>query len=199
VKDNPTIRGQDFRCAKGGRKRGERVKRQTGTRMTDAPMKCESFELTTTPGGSKSKSRLTTMSWLDHQHYHIIDSQPEIGKISLRDVYNEIARVRKERLDESWTRNGQYGTMAAMSTSIYRACVGVTRVIFIDATYRTNRYNMRPIHFLAVTPIGRTASIAMCFVTAETETMYRIAVSQSKGLVMGAAKAEVFLTETIPP
>jgi hypothetical protein len=37
--------------------------------------------------------------------------------------------------------------------------------------------NMPLIHFLAV-----TASIAMCFVAAETETMYRIAVSQFKDL-----------------
>jgi hypothetical protein len=35
----------------------------------------------------------------------------------------------------------------------------------------------------------------MCFVAAETETMYRIAVSRFKGLVMGAAKAEVFLRD----
>jgi hypothetical protein len=51
------------------------------------------------------------------------------------------------------------------------------------------------IHFLAVTPIGRTASIAMCFVASESETMHRIAVSQFKDLVMGDARVEVFLTD----
>jgi len=34
---NPMIRRQDFRCAKGGNRRGEEVKRQTGTRMTECP------------------------------------------------------------------------------------------------------------------------------------------------------------------
>jgi hypothetical protein len=35
----------------------------------------------------------------------------------------------------------------------------------------------------------------MCFVATETETMYRIAVSQFKGLIIGAAKVEIFLTD----
>ena len=35
----------------------------------------------------------------------------------------------------------------------------------------------------------------MCFVASESETMYRIAVSQFKDLVMGDARVEVFLTD----
>jgi MULE transposase-like protein len=40
-------------------------------------------------------------------------------------------------------------------------------VILIDATYRTNRCNMPLLHFMAVTAVGRTTSIALCFLPAE--------------------------------
>ena len=106
------------------------------------------------------------------------------------------------------TKNGQSTTVQTVmaistsSSSPLRKLSSLPRrhqtspdVIFIDATYRTNRYNMPLIHFLAVTPIGRTASIAMCFVASESETMHRIAVSQFKDLVMGDARVEVFLTD----
>jgi len=68
-------------------------------------------------------------------------------------------------------------------------------VIFIDATYRTNRYNMPLIHFMAVTGIGKTVSIAMCFVASESEPMYRRAVSMFRQLIIGSVKIEVFLTD----
>ena len=68
-------------------------------------------------------------------------------------------------------------------------------IILIDATYRTNRYNMPLIHFMVVTAIGRAASIGMCFVRSETEPVYRQAVKTFKELVMGNAKVEVFLTD----
>jgi MULE transposase domain len=45
------------------------------------------------------------------------------------------------------------------------------------------------IHFLVITAIGKTVSIAMCFVAAETEVMYQRAVASFE------AKIEVFLTD----
>jgi transposase-like protein len=68
-------------------------------------------------------------------------------------------------------------------------------VVFIDATYQTNRYNMPLVHFLAVTSIGATTSVAMCFVTSENEQMYRWAVDALKELVLSEAKVQVFLSD----
>ena len=145
----------------------------------------------------------------------ILEQTPE-SLITLRDVYNEIARGRKERLgdltpievlvmelqyDEEWAvhyctdGDGHINLLFFAPQEAIELAQASPDVIFIDATYRTNRYNMPLIHFLAVTPIGRTASIAMCFIASESETMYRIAVSQFKDLVMGDARVEVFLTD----
>jgi MULE transposase domain len=60
-------------------------------------------------------------------------------------------------------------------------------VAFIDATYRTNRYNMPPIHFMVVTSYRKTVRV-MCFVASEEEAMYSRAVKAFKTLVMGDAK-----------
>jgi MULE transposase domain len=45
-------------------------------------------------------------------------------------------------------------------------------LILIDVTYRTNWYNMSLLHFIAVTAIGRTTSIVLCFLPAEIELTY---------------------------
>jgi hypothetical protein len=48
---------------------------------------------------------------------------------------------------------------------------------------------------MAVTAVGRTTSIALCFLPAENETTYRKAIHAFKDLVMGDIKIEVFLTD----
>ncbi len=48
---------------------------------------------------------------------------------------------------------------------------------------------------MAVTGIGKTVSIAMCFVASESEPMYRRAVSMFRQLIIGSVKIEVFLTD----
>ena len=68
-------------------------------------------------------------------------------------------------------------------------------VILIDATYRTNRYNMPLLHFLGVTAINTTFSIAFCFLSAENEGMYDLGVKAFKEKVLGNAPVEVFLTD----
>jgi hypothetical protein len=243
-KDNPTIRRQDFKCAKGGRKRGEGVKRQTGTRMTECPYEVrvlrtdygtwtvqvkepshnhELVEPSAFPyhrrptEDQKTRIRSLHASGVGPRFIvaSILEQTPE-SLISLRDVYDEIARGRKERLgdltpievlvmelqyDEEWAvhyctdGDGHINLLFFAPQEAIELAQASPDVIFIDATYRTNRYNMPLIHFLAVTPIGRTASIAMCFVASESEAMYRIAVSQFKDLVMGDARVEVFLTD----
>jgi hypothetical protein len=68
-------------------------------------------------------------------------------------------------------------------------------VILIDATYRTNKYNLPGIHFMAVTAVGMTASIGLALVANEKEPLYTLAVSTFRELVMGDAHIEVFLTD----
>jgi len=45
-------------------------------------------------------------------------------------------------------------------------------VILINATYRTNKYNLLAVHFQIVTPIGKTASISLIFITNKEEASY---------------------------
>ena len=125
TQDNPTIRRQDFRCAKGGRKRGEGIKRQTGTRMTECPYEVrvlrtdygtwtvqvkepshnhELVEPSAFPyhrrptEDQKTRIRSLHASGVAPRFIvaSILEQTPE-SLISLRDVYNEIARGRKER------------------------------------------------------------------------------------------------------
>ena len=48
---------------------------------------------------------------------------------------------------------------------------------------------------MCVIVIGRTASIGMCFITSETEQVYRKAVQTFKELFIGNGKVEVFLID----
>ncbi|KAI9914672.1 hypothetical protein PsorP6_006828 [Peronosclerospora sorghi] len=200
----PSPRRYDFRCAKGGVKRGEGVKRKTGTRMTEFP-----FEVRI--------NRMLTVGWhvciVEASHNHemihpsafaqfrrpneeekalirslhdsgsaprfiiaaLVERNPEC-LMSLLDVYNEVARIQKELLgslspiealiieleDDTWASH--YTTddeghvnflFFALHEEIHLA-QPCPDVLFIDATYRTNRYNMPLIHFLAVMPICKT-------------------------------------------
>ncbi len=136
--------------------------------------------------------------------------------ISLRDIYNVIGCARKERLRELTPIEVLIKELQESDDWASRYCTDDTGhvnflffaphtaielarqspdVILIDATYRTNRYNMPDIHFMAVTAIGTTTSVAMCFVADETEQTYHWAISAFKELVMGDAKVQVFLTD----
>ncbi len=68
-------------------------------------------------------------------------------------------------------------------------------VILINATYRTNKYDLPGIHFMAVISVGLTASIGLAFVANETQLMYHLAVSTFRELVIGDTHVEVFLTD----
>ena len=217
----PTARRRDLRCAKGGVKRGEGVKRKTGTRMVECP-----FEV------RLRRTELETWEVLIHHAIHTCDAsdpaafaqyrkptEPQKDQIrslhssgvaprfilaqileqqpntllSLRDIYNEVARMRKERLSglspietlvmelrdsDNWAltyRTDDKGHVNFLFFAPHEAIELAQQspdVIFIDATYQTNRYNMPLIHFMAVTAIGTTTSIGMCFVANEKEQMY---------------------------
>ena len=241
----PTIRRVDYRCAKGGIKRGEGVKRVTGTRMTECPfeVRLHRSEYSTwkvivkdpfhnheasEPSAFSQYRQPTEEQKAQVRSLHASGVSPRFivaslleehphSLVSLRDVYNEIARVKKERLGDltpievlvmelrddemDWAfhyttdEDGHVNFFFFAPNDAIELARQSPDVIFIDATYRTNRYNMPLIHFMAVTGIGKTVSIAMCFVASESEPMYRRAVSMFRQLIIGSVKIEVFLTD----
>ena len=71
-------------------------------------------------------------------------------------------------------------------------------VVLIDATYRTNRYNMPLLHFMGVTPLGTSFSSAFCFMAAENEIQYAKAIASFIRAIYGTSsdvKIKVFLTD----
>ncbi|KAI9909156.1 hypothetical protein PsorP6_014851 [Peronosclerospora sorghi] len=144
----------------------------------------------------------------------LVERNPEC-LMSLRDVYNEVARIRKERLgslspiealiieleDNTWASHNTTGNDGDVNFLFFapREAIDLAQscpdVLFIDATYRTNRYNITLIYFLEVMPIGKTVSIVMCFVAAESEPMYLLAVAKFRELVLDNLRI-VILTDT---
>src|SRR6267378_3698911 len=236
----PTICRVDYRCAKGGIKRGEGVKRVTGTRMTECPFEVRLHRSeysmkdplhnheASEPSAFSQYRQPTEEQKAQVRSLHASGVSPRFivaslleehphSLVSLRDVYNEIARVKKERLGDltpievlvmelrddemDWAfhyttdEDGHVNFFFFAPNDAIELARQSPDVIFIDATYRTNRYNMPLIHFMAVTGIGKTISIAMCFVASESEPMYRRAVSMFRQLIIGSVKIEVFLTD----
>jgi hypothetical protein len=70
-------------------------------------------------------------------------------------------------------------------------------ILLADATYRTNRYNMPLLHFMGVTPLESSFSIAFCFLSAEDEVQYKAAIRAFKTCVWGSLPApiEAILTD----
>ncbi len=58
-----------------------------------------------------------------------------------------------------------------------------------------NKYNLLGVHFMAVTAVGMTASISLALITNKKESLYNLAVSTFRELVMGDAHIKVFLTD----
>jgi hypothetical protein len=137
--------------------------------------------------------------------------------IASRDVYNTKAKLKKQRLqeytpiealvneiaqdEERWCCRYSTGSDGHVNFFFFANALSIDLiqsypdVILIDATYRTNRYNMPLLHFLGVTAINTTFSIAFCFLSAEDEGMYDLAVKAFKEKVLGNAPVEVFLTD----
>jgi MULE transposase domain len=69
-------------------------------------------------------------------------------------------------------------------------------LVLIDATYKTNRYNMPLLHFNGVTPNNNFFSAAFCFMPGEGEEECTWAVEQFKHLVFyDLAEPEAFITD----
>ncbi|KAI9917081.1 hypothetical protein PsorP6_016852 [Peronosclerospora sorghi] len=241
----PSPRRYDFRCAKGGVKRdvkrGEGVKRKTGTRMTECPFEVQIKRLLTVGWqvciveashnhGTSHPSAFAQFRRPNEEEKALIRSLHASGSapcfiiaalvkrnpeclMSLRNVYNEVARIRKERLgslspiealiieleDDKWDSHYTTDHLNFLFFAPHEAielAQSCPDVLFINATYRTNRYNMPLIHFLAVMSIGKTFRIAMFFVASKSEPMYLLSVAKFRELVLGNLRKEVILTDT---
>lgn len=138
--------------------------------------------------------------------------------ITPAEIYNQKKKLRKERFstltpievlvkefeeDDTWAAN--YTTDPERHVNYlffaYKPAIDLAQrfhdVLLIDATYRTNRYNMPLLHFMGVTSIGTSFTIAWCFMAQETETQYRKALSDFKELVIGDYNItiEAFITD----
>jgi MULE transposase domain len=69
-------------------------------------------------------------------------------------------------------------------------------LVLIDATYKTNKYNMPLLHFNGVTPNNNFFSAAFCFMPRESEEEYRWAVEQFSRLVFhDLEEPKAFITD----
>jgi hypothetical protein len=145
--------------------------------------------------GELAKAGVTLRYIVNYLHQHNSDSY-----IASRDVYNTKAKLKKQRLQEYTpikalvtTRSHKMrnaGVVVTYSTGsdghvnffffVNALSIDLIQsypdVILIDATYRTNRYNMPLLHFLSVAAVNTTFSIAFSFPSAEDEGMYDLAV-----------------------
>lgn len=235
----------DFRCDKGGIKRGHGAIRESSTRMTECDFELRIHRMQT--GGFKLEvyrpyhNHPSSEDARQHSQYRQptnqqqerIESLTKAGVaprfilnelleadhdtlITTQEIYNCKAKVRKERLsgktpievlveelleDDGWAlqyhteENGVVNFLFFTPDEMIDIAQASPSVILIDATYRTNKYNLPAVHFQTVTPIGKTASISLAFVTNEEEASYRLAVSAFRELVMGNSPIEVLLTD----
>ena len=123
----PTIRRRDLRCARGGKKRGQGVRRETSTRMTECPFEIRihrtesgtwqvkihnpthNHEPSSNPSEHSQYRQPTAEEKTTIQSLHSLGTTPRVivsallernpdTTVTTREVYNEIAKAKKERL-----------------------------------------------------------------------------------------------------
>ena len=158
-------------------------------------------------------------AWLDRSPGFILDNLLEADPdtyITLRDILNFKAKLRDERLagdtlieclvrelmeDEGWafrystTDDGHINFIFFTPNEMINIAQASPDVILINTTYRTNKYNLPGIHFMAITAVGMTASIGLALVANEKEPFYNLTISTLRELVIGDAHIKVFLTD----
>ena len=113
--------------------------------------------------------------------------------LTSQDILNLKKKVKKEQLagrtpikaliyelttDENWVVRyetkpiGRINFLFFVLDDAILLAQGSLEVLLINATYRTNKYNLPYIHFMTVTSIGRTASVRLAFVTTESSATY---------------------------
>ncbi len=134
-----------------------------------------------------------------------------------RDIQNERAALRREALnsdtlivtlgkmlekDEDWAYSITYNHETKAVNRLffaYAAAITLARiwpeVLLMDATYRTNYYNLPLLHFLGRLPIGKNFTVAFCFISDENERIFSWALRMLKASVYGPVKQSVVLTD----
>ena len=146
---------------------------------------------------------------------NLIEKDPNT-LVTSQDIHNTKVKERKEQLagrtpiealiqqlitNENWAvlydteETGRINFLFFAPEDAITLAQASPEILLIDATYRTNKYNMPCIHFMTVTSIGRTASIALAFVAGETSIIYQLAVSTFRKLVMGNSRIKVILID----
>lgn len=141
--------------------------------------------------------------------------------INAPDVRNQKAKLRREELagrtpteavlDQSMTSDGWAASWAKdpytnrLNKLLFCNHKGIElaqnrpEILLIDATYKTNQYNMPLLHFAGVYPCntqnGNTFSIGFCFLPDENEITYQWAVAEFQKAVYGELKPGVILTD----
>jgi len=112
-----------------------------------------------------------------------------------QDIRNERAALRREALngdtpilvlgkmlekDKDWAYSIAYNRETKAVNRLFfahSAAIALARtwpeVLLVDATYRTNYYNIPLLHFLGRLPTGKNFTVAFCFISDENERMFR--------------------------
>jgi hypothetical protein len=158
-----------------------------------------------------------TKSGLNPKHiYASILENDSQTTLTQRDVYNQRLYHREEYLqgrtplealleelkssDEwvvKWAEiGGRLQSLFFASQDQIKLMRSYPDLVLIDATYKTNRYNMPLLHFSGVTPINTYFSAAFCFMSGEGEDDYMWSVEQFRDLIRYDLKLpEVFITD----
>jgi hypothetical protein len=137
-------------------------------------------------------------------------------KITTKDIYNEILKLRKEQLaglspieallstlqeDSNWHVEYEVNDESTLThlffayrpgTKLYHA---FPDLLLLDCTYKTNRYKMPLLHFLGITPLNKHFSAAFCFLPGEIEADYTWAVQCFVESTLKDEKPGVLLTD----
>jgi MULE transposase domain len=104
------------------------------------------------------------------KNQRFLHKRSKIGDITPIEALVEQLQQEKWALQYSTTDDGHINLLFFAYDPAIQLARAYPEVLLIDATYRTNRYNMPLLHFMGVTPLGDSFSIAFCFIAAETET-----------------------------
>jgi hypothetical protein len=155
----------------------------------------------------KSKDMLLAMQQIDANTH-----------VTLEDIRNEKKRLLKEELGGktrtealverltvspnwsfSWEKDNNTNRLNRLFFAHHKGielAQNYPEVLLIDATYKTNIYNMPLLHFAGVTPTGKNFSIGFAFMTSEAEAEYQWVMAEFNKLVYGEQlKPTVIVTD----
>ncbi|XP_012833608.1 PREDICTED: uncharacterized protein LOC105954483 [Erythranthe guttata] len=147
--------------------------------------------------------------------HHLRQTNPNTSA-ALRDVYNESAKTRREKmkgkivvqhlwhkLSESgyskWHRTNSAGDTVQDVMFAHPHSINLLQlfpyVILMDCTYKTKRYEMPFLEIIGITPVGRNFTIAVAFMSREDEDTYAWTLRCLRDILPSEAEPEVILTD----